>query len=249
MSGRGCTRFITLATLLKGSNFHRLAIPENSETPTGQVTSPTPRRYMKGPNWNWDQIYLVSGAIEETVWCYYRSDHFMPTQRQTFWTMSAHWKYAICELSKVEHICLSVHPPSLMAARWPPMAAWLLDNHWGLVSRTFPGPGCILAFGYPEMPNIMNLNQLHGFWLLATRRILIHIKVTWVSVLLKQNFSSIQFSSVAQTCLTLCDPMNRSTPGLPVHHQLPENLEQCKSHWNFFLSLERQSNQITFSKT
>ena len=31
-----------------------------------------------------------------------------------------------------------------------------------------------------------------------------------------------QFSSVAQSCLTLCDPMNRSTPGLPVHHQLPE---------------------------
>ena len=35
-------------------------------------------------------------------------------------------------------------------------------------------------------------------------------------------FSSVQFSSVAQSYLTLCDPMNRSTPGLPVHHQLPE---------------------------
>ena len=34
--------------------------------------------------------------------------------------------------------------------------------------------------------------------------------------------SSVQFSSVAQSCLTLCDPMNHSTPGLPVHHQLPE---------------------------
>ena len=33
---------------------------------------------------------------------------------------------------------------------------------------------------------------------------------------------SVQFSSVAQSCLTLCKPMNRSTPGLPVHHQLPE---------------------------
>ena len=33
--------------------------------------------------------------------------------------------------------------------------------------------------------------------------------------------SSFQFSSVAQSCPTLCDPMNRSTPGLPVHHQLP----------------------------
>ena len=35
-------------------------------------------------------------------------------------------------------------------------------------------------------------------------------------------FSSVQFSSVAQSCPTLCDPMNRSTPGLPVHHHLPE---------------------------
>ena len=32
---------------------------------------------------------------------------------------------------------------------------------------------------------------------------------------------SVQFSSVAQSCPTLCDPMNCSTPGLPVHHQLP----------------------------
>ena len=36
------------------------------------------------------------------------------------------------------------------------------------------------------------------------------------------SFTSVQFSSVAQSCLTLCDPMNRNTPGLPVHHQLPE---------------------------
>ena len=36
---------------------------------------------------------------------------------------------------------------------------------------------------------------------------------------------SVQFSSVAQLCLTLCDPMNGSTPGLPVHHQLPEFTE------------------------
>ena len=34
--------------------------------------------------------------------------------------------------------------------------------------------------------------------------------------------SSVQFSSAAQSCPTLCDPMNCSTPGLPVHHQLPE---------------------------
>ena len=34
--------------------------------------------------------------------------------------------------------------------------------------------------------------------------------------------NSVQFSSVAQSCPTLCDPMNHSTPGLPVHHQLQE---------------------------
>ena len=33
---------------------------------------------------------------------------------------------------------------------------------------------------------------------------------------------TIQFSSIAQLCLTLCDPMSRSMPGIPVHHQLPE---------------------------
>ena len=39
-----------------------------------------------------------------------------------------------------------------------------------------------------------------------------------------------QFSSVAQSCLTLCDPMDCSTPGFPVHHQLPE-FTQTLVHW------------------
>ena len=38
-----------------------------------------------------------------------------------------------------------------------------------------------------------------------------------------------QFSSGTQSCLTLCDPMDCSTPGLPVHHQLPE-LTQTHAH-------------------
>ena len=51
--------------------------------------------------------------------------------------------------------------------------------------------------------------------------------VAWFTVakILKQSKS--QFSSVAQSCLTLCEPMNRSTPGLPVHHQL---LESTQTH-------------------
>ena len=43
-------------------------------------------------------------------------------------------------------------------------------------------------------------------------------------------FSSVQFSSVAQLCLTLCNPLNHSTPGLPFHHQLPEST-QTHIHW------------------
>ena len=44
----------------------------------------------------------------------------------------------------------------------------------------------------------------------------------WHSEKAKVLLCSVQSSSVAQSCPTLCDPMNRSTPGLPVHHQLPE---------------------------
>ena len=42
--------------------------------------------------------------------------------------------------------------------------------------------------------------------------------------------NSVQFSSVAQSCLTLCDPMDCSTPGFPVHHQLLEFI-QTHVHW------------------
>ena len=43
-------------------------------------------------------------------------------------------------------------------------------------------------------------------------------QATWEA----QYHVSVQFSSVVQSCPTLCNPMNHSTPGLPVHHQLPE---------------------------
>ena len=56
------------------------------------------------------------------------------------------------------------------------------------------------------------------------RRYLITLKSQTLSLIFSfkslRVFSSVQFSSVAQSRLTLCDPMNCSTPGLPVHHQL-----------------------------
>ena len=56
-------------------------------------------------------------------------------------------------------------------------------------------------------------------------------KTIFLKFLLYQirKLSHIQFSSVTQLCPTLCDPMNHSTPGLPVHHQLPE-LTQIHVH-------------------
>ena len=47
---------------------------------------------------------------------------------------------------------------------------------------------------------------------------------------IKPMHRSVQFSSVAQSCATLCDSMDCSTPGLPVHHQFPE-LTQTHIHW------------------
>ena len=44
------------------------------------------------------------------------------------------------------------------------------------------------------------------------------------------SLSSVQFSSVTQSCPIICDPMNLSTPGLHVHHQLPE-FTQTHIHW------------------
>ena len=52
----------------------------------------------------------------------------------------------------------------------------------------------------------------------------------WLLLYNNVNEPSVQFTSVDQSCLTLCDPMDCSTPGLPVHHQLPE-LTQTHVHW------------------
>ena len=51
--------------------------------------------------------------------------------------------------------------------------------------------------------------------------------VVYLKLILNINY---QFSSVAQSCLTLCNPMNHSMPGLPVHHQRPE-FTQTHVHW------------------
>ena len=51
---------------------------------------------------------------------------------------------------------------------------------------------------------------------------LFSVKGSSLGIFLFHSLWCLQFSSVSQSCPTLCDPMNCSTPGLPVHHQLPE---------------------------
>ena len=58
--------------------------------------------------------------------------------------------------------------------------------------------------------------RIYAFELWCLRRLL---KVPWTTR------RSVQFSSVAHSCPTLFNPMNRSTPGLPVHHELPESTQ------------------------
>ena len=53
----------------------------------------------------------------------------------------------------------------------------------------------------------------------------IRLKLKKVGKTTKAIQVSVQFNSVTQSCPTLCDPTNRSIPGLPVHHQLPEFTE------------------------
>ena len=68
-------------------------------------------------------------------------------------------------------------------------------------------------------------------------RLCLFIHLLWESGYLDMEiifkiFSSVQFSSISQLCLTLCDPMDCSTPGLPLHHQLLELVASCPlSHW------------------
>ena len=57
-----------------------------------------------------------------------------------------------------------------------------------------------------------------------------HTKLGLQKVPIKIYFNTVQFSSLAQLCLTLCDPMDCSTPGLPIHHQLQE-FTQIHVHW------------------
>ena len=65
---------------------------------------------------------------------------------------------------------------------------------------------------------------------MATHSSILAWRIPWTEDPGGLEYSSVQFSSVSQSCPTLCDPVNHSMPGLPVHHQLPEST-QTHVHW------------------
>ena len=67
-----------------------------------------------------------------------------------------------------------------------------------------------------------NIFNLYGHTNPLTVKTILREKNRAEGIVLPDLRLSVQFSSVAQSCPTLCDPMDCSTPGLPVHHQLPE---------------------------
>ena len=77
-----------------------------------------------------------------------------------------------------------------------------------------------VMYGYESWTIKIECQRIDAFKLCWRR----FLRVPWIAVRL------VQFSSVAQSCLTLWDPMNCSTPGCPVHHQLLE-LAQTHVHW------------------
>ena len=111
------------------------------------------------------------------------------------------------------------------------METWRGENGLGVPKVTW-GPSKS-AGAYTRPP------ESRGLWTFSTKGQTVNTLGMWAVPSLSQMLNSalvawkqlsVQSSSVAQSCPTLCDPMNRSMPGLPVHHQLPE-FTQTHVHW------------------
>ena len=118
---------------------------------------------------------------------------------------------------------------SVLCIRWPKYWSFSFNispsnEHQGLISFRMDRLD-LLAVGSPRdsqesspAPQFKSINSLVFSFLYNPNFTSIHDH--WKNH--SRDFRSVQFSSVAQSCPTLCDPMNHSTPGLPVHHHLLE---------------------------
>ena len=87
----------------------------------------------------------------------------------------------------------------------------------------------LLPSNFPSIKVLSNESAVHIRWSVC-RSFSFSISPSRVFRVDFLPFASVQFSLVTQSCLTVCDPMNRSRPGLPVHHQHSEPT-QTPVHW------------------
>ena len=85
-----------------------------------------------------------------------------------------------------------------------------------------PPGSCTRAISQARIPERVATSFSRGIFPTHGSNLHIQCLQLWQANSLPLSHQGVQFSSVTQSYLTLCDPMNGSTPGLPVHHQLPE---------------------------
>ena len=150
------------------------------------------------------------------------------------------WCFFKCSLDRVLKWspCSAFRPPAYLCFPRISHSQQNISSHWSMLLGTckyscilFPVPGMPLSLSNakpsPRFKAELVLNYQFTFFC-----VLHYIPFSLLTFILLVcstslvfhylSISSVQFSSVAQSCPTLCDPMNWSTPGLPVHHQLPE---------------------------
>ena len=120
---------------------------------------------------------------------------------------------------------------SALCIRWPKYWSFsfsinLSNEYSGLISFRINWFDLLAVQG-----TLKSLLQHHS----SKSSILLHstffmVSLSHLYMTARKTISSVQFSHVTQSCPTLCNPMNLSMPGLPVHHQLPE-FTQTHVHW------------------
>ena len=130
--------------------------------------------------------------------------------------------------SAAVHNCIFVWIWDKFSKQLSTLKTWLLDPVFWLWKTV---PSCVIKWLYihpTSSEGDLLFLILHQLMMSCICSAAVPISVVWYLIILTQ-WALVQFSSVAQSCLTLCDPMNCSMPGFPVYHQLPE-LAQTHVH-------------------
>ena len=122
-------------------------------------------------------------------------------------------------------LILSLSPPSLNSSLLEPLMFLESESEGhAIMSDSLRSHGLYCPWNSPgQNTGVGNLSLLQGIFLTQESNWgLLHWRRLLYQLIYQGCPMCLQFSSVTQSCPTLCDHMNHSMPGLPVHHQLPE---------------------------